>query len=249
MIYYFSGTGNSRHAVQVIADNLNDKASDIVEALGNGNFGSAEDEITGFVFPVYFWGLPEIVKRFASMPQVKNSLGKYVFAVITCGANTGTADKMLEKALGKKLEYSFSLRMPDNYVVMYDPCTKEKAQKYLRHADKELETICADIKMRKQAVCGVSGGKLKSAFVSLLYNPFRNTKKFHADEKCISCGLCEKLCPDNVIVIEGGKPVWTKKKCQHCTACINRCPVSAIQYGKATESRGRYNYYSVIDGE
>lgn len=249
MIYYFSGTGNSRHAAQVIAEKLNDKACDIVEVMKNNSFGCKTDEITGFVFPVYFWGLPEIVKRFASMPQVKNSLGKYVFAVITCGANTGTADKMLEKALDRRLDYAFSLKMPDNYVVMYDPCTKEKAQRYLRHADRELETVCTDISAKKQGTCGASGGRLNSAFVSLLYNPFRNTKKFYADEKCISCGLCEKLCPENAIKITDGKPVWIKKKCQHCTACINRCPVTAIQYGKATETRGRYNYYATVDGE
>lgn len=249
MIYYFSGTGNSRHAAQVIAKELNDTVCDIVDALKNDCFGDKTDGITGFVFPVYFWGLPEIVKRFASLPQLKNSLGNYIFTVITCGANTGSADKMLEKYLGRKLDYTFSLKMPDNYVVMYDPCTKEKAQKFLRHADRELETVCAHISERKQGTYGAVGGKFNSAFVSLLYNPFRKTKKFYADEKCVSCGLCKKICPENAIKLVDGKPVWTKKKCQHCTACINRCPTKAIQYGKATQSRGRYNYYIAIDCE
>ena len=27
---------------------------------------------------------------------------------------------------------------------------------------------------------------------------------------------------------------------EKCNGCINRCPVSAIQYGKKTASRGRY---------
>ncbi len=249
MIYYFSGTGNSRHAAKMIAEKLGDTAADIVEIIKNGSFGSAEDELTGFVFPVYFWGLPEIIKRFASMPQVRSSLGKYVFSVITCGANTGDADKMLAKALGKEPDYSFSLKMPDNYVVMYDPCKKEKAQKYLRHADKELETVCHDIAQRKKGRFGSTQGGIKSLFVYALYNPFRKTKKFYADEKCISCGLCEKLCPENVIKIENGKPIWTKNKCQHCTACINRCPKAAIQYGKGTSERGRYNYEDTVDGK
>lgn len=246
MIYYFSGTGNSRHAAKVIADAAKDTAVDIVEAIKNGTYGSADDEITGFVFPVYFWGLPEIIKRFASMPEVKNSLGKYVFCVITCGANTGNADKMLAKRLGRKLDYSFSLRMPDNYVVMYDPCTKEKAQKFLHHADKELEAICGDINNRETKRAGSTQGGAKSAFVSLLYNPFRTTKKFFADDNCISCGICAKNCPDNAVKIKDGKPVWVKAKCQHCTACINRCPKSAIQFGKGTAQRHRYNYEDTI---
>ncbi|MBQ7121211.1 MAG: EFR1 family ferrodoxin [Clostridia bacterium] len=247
MIYYFSGTGNSKHAAEVIASAVNETPVDIVDAIKNGIHGSADDEITGFVFPVYFWGLPEIIKRFAAMPEVNTSLGKYVFCVITCGADTGNADKMLSKKLGRSLDYSFSLKMPDNYVVMYDPCEKEKAQKYLRHADKELEIICKDILNRENARKGSTNGSAKSAFVSLLYDPFRKTKKFYADESCISCGLCAKICPDNAIEIKNGKPVWVKSKCQHCTACINRCPKASIQYGKGTQTRRRYNYENTVD--
>ena len=246
MIYYFSGTGNSKHAAEVIAAAVNETPVDIVEAIKHGISGSADDEITGFVFPVYFWGLPEIIKRFASMPEVKNSLGKYVFCVITCGANTGNADRMLAKRLGRSLDYSFSLRMPDNYVIMYDPCDKEKAQKFLRHADKELDEICKDISGRAMGRKGSTQGGTKSAFISLLYDPFRKTKKFYADENCISCGICAKNCPDNAIEIKNGKPVWVKTKCQHCTACINRCPKAAIQYGKGTEARRRYTLINNI---
>ena len=243
MVYYFSATGNSKHAAEVIAEKTGDSAVDIVEVLKNGIPENNSDK-TGFVFPVYFWGLPEIIKRFAL--KIKNSLDGYVYCIITCGANTGSADKMLEKALGRKLDYSFSLKMPDNYVVMYDPCKKEKAKKYLRHADKELETICADISGGVFKKGGASGGELNSIIVSKLYDPFRKTKKFFADDNCISCGLCEKICPDSVIVIENGKPKWVKSKCQHCTACINRCPAKAIQYGKKTAERGRYNYWDTI---
>lgn len=246
MIYYFSGTGNSRHAAKTIACAVNDTAVNIVDAIKNKTFGSSDDEITGFVFPVYFWGLPEIIKRFSAMPEVKNSLGKYVFCIITCGANTGNADKMLAKRLGRKPDYSFSLRMPDNYVVMYNPCTKEKAQKFLRHADKELAEICNDINNRQKKRAGSTQGGVKSAFVSLLYDPFRKTKKFYADDKCISCGICAKNCPDSAIEIQNGKPVWVKSKCQHCTACINRCPKQAIQFGNGTADRGRYNYENTI---
>lgn len=243
MIYYFSATGNSKHAAEVIAMKTGDTAVDIVDALKNG-LPENNNEKTGIIFPVYFWGLPEIIKRFAS--KVKNSLGSYVYCVITCGANTGSADKMLEKALGRKLDYCFSLRMPDNYVVMYDPCKKEKAQKFLRHADKEIDIICEDINKGEIKKGGSSGGMINSIFVSKLYDPMRKTKKFFADDNCVSCGLCEKICPEEAIVIENGKPKWTKKKCQHCTACINRCPAKAIQYGKKTSERGRYNYWDTI---
>lgn len=42
------------------------------------------------------------------------------------------------------------------------------------------------------------------------------------------------------IDLEIKKPVWTKDGCACCLGCIHRCPEQAIQYGKKTESRGRY---------
>lgn len=246
MIYYFSATGNSKHAAGIIAEKTGDVAVNIADILNGKAEINKNNEKTGFVFPVYFWGLPEIIKRFASMPDVKKSLGDYVYCVITCGASTGTADKMLAKRLGRELDYSFSLRMPDNYVVLYDPSPKEKAQKFLVHAEKELETVCADINNREKKRAGSNGEAVKSIFVPHLYDFFRITKKFYADDKCVSCGICAKNCPDGAIEMRNGKPVWIKSKCQHCTACINCCPTEAIQFGKGTQTRRRYNYDKTV---
>ncbi len=242
MIYYFSATGNSKYAAEKLAVKTGDTAVNIVDVLKSG-VKPQKSDVTGIVFPVYFWGLPEIIKRFAV--QIKGSLGSYVYCVITCGANTGNADKMLSKLLGRELDYSYSVKMPDNYVIMYDPCTKEKAQKFLRHSDKELDTVCDDINRREAKRAGSIEGGIKSIFVSKLYDPFRSTKKFFADDKCTSCGLCASRCPDEAIVIKNGKPEWVKSKCQHCTACINLCPVQAIQFGKNTADRGRYNIWDI----
>ncbi len=246
MIYYFSATGNSRFAAERIAAETGDRAVNIVEAVKNTAL-IQKSEVTGFVFPVYFWGLPEIVKRFASMPEVREALGGYVYCVITCGASTGSADKILGKRLGRRLDYSFSLRMPDNYVILYDPCTREKAFKFLKHAEKELETVCAEVNSRAAKRSGSTHGAAKSLFIPYFYDLCRTTGKFYADENCVACGFCEKNCPDGAISIKNGKPDWVKNKCQHCTACINLCPAKAIQFGKSTEKRGRYNIADIIE--
>lgn len=36
--------------------------------------------------------------------------------------------------------------------------------------------------------------------------------------------------------------IGTGNACRQCLACINRCPVQAIQYGKGTVNRGRYTH-------
>ena len=53
----------------------------------------------------------------------------------------------------------------------------------------------------------------------------------------------------HLIEIKNGKPVWVHKKCQHCTACINRCPQRAIQFGFGTKKRGRYYIADINKGE
>lgn len=245
MIYYFSGTGNSKYAAEKLAVKTGDRAVSITDALKNGADNIEVGEKTGFVFPVYFWGLPEIVRRFAE--SVKGRLKGYVYCVITCGADTGAAAELLAKALGREPDYSASLRMPDNYVIMYDPCDKDKALKFLRHADAELDGICADIIEGKKRSEKSFMRSAKTAVMYKFYNPFRTTKKIFADDKCVSCGKCVQLCPDGAIEIKNGRPEWVKPKCQHCTACINRCPQKAIQFGKKTAARGRYNILEILE--
>ena len=54
-----------------------------------------------------------------------------------------------------------------------------------------------------------------------------------------SCGICAKVCPLNNITMVDGKPVWGND-CIHWSACINRCPKLAIEYGKKTQGKNRY---------
>lgn len=65
--------------------------------------------------------------------------------------------------------------------------------------------------------------------------------KFHFDDKCNSCGICEKVCPVNNIVLRDNKPAW-KHQCEQCFACLQWCPQSAIQFGNKTANCKRYHH-------
>ena len=65
-------------------------------------------------------------------------------------------------------------------------------------------------------------------------------KGFYASDSCISCGLCEKKCPLNIITMHDGRPRWEGRICAHCMACIQNCPAEAIEYKDITKGRKRY---------
>ena len=241
MIYYFSGTGNSRYAAEKLARLTGDTCVSIA-SIFNGTAKSVEGkkDVTGFVFPVYYSGLPEIVRRFASHPQIRQTLGSYVFCVITCGAEAAAADEMLSRALGREVDLSVSLRMPDNYVIAYDPSGGDEAKEILRKADAKLDKTAQAIIAEGRYRNPTFKKKALTFAMYPLYGLFRTTFFYKADSGCTGCGLCERVCPDRAIEMRDGRPVWVQRKCQHCTACINRCPAQAIQFGRATSHRGRY---------
>jgi ferredoxin len=59
------------------------------------------------------------------------------------------------------------------------------------------------------------------------------------EEKCISCGICEKVCPVNNIQLENGTPIW-KHNCEMCFACDEWCPHKAIHHWGKIEGK---NYH------
>lgn len=58
-------------------------------------------------------------------------------------------------------------------------------------------------------------------------------------EKCIECGLCQKVCPNKAISMVEGKPVVDKAKCLYEGNCIASCPADAWQ-----ETRRGYLLYA-----
>ena len=61
MIYYLTGTGNSRWAAQLLADHLHDTAEDAAPALKSGLAPSLQSEKPWvFVCPTYGWQIPHV---------------------------------------------------------------------------------------------------------------------------------------------------------------------------------------------
>ncbi|MGI6203803.1 MAG: EFR1 family ferrodoxin [Anaerovoracaceae bacterium] len=251
MIFWFSGTGNSKYAAEKLAEDTNDRLVSIAEEMKDAGtairFEVAEDEPVGFVFPVYFGGLPLIVRKFLKLLELDIKDQPYIYALVTCGSDSGKSKEHFRKALLARdlsLTAFYSVVMPANYVAVYEPPDKAKAEKILAKADGQIELAEAHIEDRDAGTMDENPASLLAFPEGVgrrLYNIMRVTKKFTVEDSCVSCGLCARVCPDGTIKIgDTGKPEWVKSKCDHCMACISRCPENAIQFGDKTSGRRRY---------
>ncbi|MDO4616734.1 MAG: EFR1 family ferrodoxin [Lachnospiraceae bacterium] len=241
MIFYFSGTGNSLDAAMRIQKE-DEILYNITDCIWEKKFfyEIRERESVGFVFPVYFGGLPSIVHAFLS--QVKFSRTPiYTYAVLTCGGSAAGAGHMTARTLeknGLKLDAAWTVVMPDNYILLYEPDTEEEKMAALDKAAPVLEDIRMKVENRiLNDTRGSGKGRVLTAAMYPLYAHGRKTKKFWTDHQCVGCGTCVGRCPAKAMIMESGRPKWVKERCIHCMACI-RC--GAVQYGKKTVGRYRY---------
>lgn len=236
MIFYFSGTGNSRWAARQIAALTGDEAVDIV-GMNQAPDLTGETQV-GLVFPVYAWGAPEPVLAFAKGLRAGRA---FTFAVCTCGEEAGSAMKKLAKVF--PFDSSYSLVMPNNYLLgKADVDSESAALAKLDAARAAIERLAGEV-ARRERVYRVEEGSmaaLKSGVVNWGFNRFaRTVKLFHTTDACIGCGRCARDCPAKVIAMKDGRPVWSEG-CFQCLRCINACPAAAIQYGGDTAGKGRY---------
>lgn len=239
MIFYFSGTGNSRWAAAQIAAQTGDTAQDIT-TLKKAPALETEHQI-GLVFPVYAWGAPEAMFRFA---QTLTKTGQFTFGVCTCGEEAGYAMKKLSQVF--PLDSSYSLVMPNNYILGADIDDETTIRQKIRAAEKAIAVLSQEIVQRKKVYRVQEGSfpALKSGIVHFGFNRFaRSAKPFHALDTCNGCEICAQHCPAGAITMENGTPKWAAQ-CYQCLRCIHECPQKAIQYGKSTENKGRYTFES-----
>jgi len=242
MIFYFSGTGNSRWVAQEIARQTKDEAVDIavLRKIGAPHYEPAEGETIGFVFPIHAWRVPEIMYDFAV--GMKYDESNFVFAVATCGSDVGNGLSHFAERVPVKSSYTIA--MPNNYIKSYPVDSPKRVEACVRNAQAKLPGICAAI-MAKEPAKDIQKGKFSGMKTGLIGGAFVHfalkTDGFSVDDTCNSCGKCVAVCPVETISMKNGKPVWGKS-CTQCTACIHTCPVAAIQDGKKSRDHGRYTF-------
>jgi len=240
MIYYFSGTGNSKYVAEQIAKMMGEE----IRPLPYREVGDSDS--IGIIFPIYAWGLPKIVEDF--IVKLQGVKANYVWTVMTCGDDMGYADKVLNKQLqkvGLTLNAAFSVQMPNTYVCLpgFDIDSEEKADNKVKATNERIPLIVEKLK-KKENVTDVVRGPIPFTYTYVLRHVFEKTlvtdKFIKTNENCNKCGKCVRECPLKNITLESkeASPKWNGN-CTGCLRCYHLCPMHAVQFGSMTKNKGQ----------
>lgn len=250
MIFYFSGTGNTRYVAESLGNLLEE---DLVFIPGTDPNGV---KLTGnrvlFCFPVYSWGVPPLVLDFiAALPDsfVREAKAAHIAVsmVCTCGDEVAETPAMFRNAItsrGLRTGGLWSVTMPNDYVLLpgFDVDPREVEDRKLDSSQgriKEIAGLISRGEYREDFTVG-KWPRLKSKVIYPLFRRWGvNSKRWHVSQECVGCGRCVTACPMHNIKLVTGKPHWGHN-CVSCTACYQHCPAHAISYGKFTDGKGQY---------
>lgn len=241
-IYYFTGSGNSLYLTRELAEKIgNCEVLSMVHSLKNPD--PVAGESIGLVFPVYMYRLPRLVKEF--IEKIKSA--DYIFALANNAGEMGKSLKQancLLKRSGLKLNAGYSLKMPSNYTPWGGAIPAEEQREHFESAQNKLDQIAKNTRELYQHIESETPWHKVYLIPGVVYKlgyqfiPTQD-KSFFSDESCNHCGICEKICPVNNITMDKQRPKWNHQ-CQMCFACMQWCPQSAIQFGRATINKIRY---------
>ncbi|MBQ9044374.1 MAG: EFR1 family ferrodoxin [Oscillospiraceae bacterium] len=243
MILYYTGTGNSAHVAKRLGALLHDEVEDLFSRLRDGDHTSLySDDAWVIVTPTYGWRIPGIVTDWLRKTELVGS--RSVYFVMTCGDGIGAAGKYAEKLCRDRgLQYRgcAPVIMPENYIAMFDAPGEAEARRIVAAA----EPVIAELAQR------IAGGETLSVPVgrtdALLSGPVNRgffafwvkDRAFRVSDACVGCGVCRDVCPMRNITLVSDRPRWNGT-CTHCMACITRCPKQAIEYGRISRGKPRY---------
>jgi ferredoxin len=203
----------------------------------------SEFERVGFVFPVYGFTMPNIVRLFIS--GFHFTAETYYFCIFTLGAfalGAAYRTQSLAEASGGKLNYMSTVHMPENYILFSRVPSDGLINRQLKSSFKRIAKIAADIASkaekrppRKSLLNALFDKKVADELPKLRFA----AKGFSVNEACILCGQCIQLCPVGNIAEKGGK-ITFDEHCECCLLCMHICPKRAINAKNVTPSKKRY---------
>jgi ferredoxin len=248
IIYFFTGTGNSLKVAKDLANNLGDcELVPMAKIWEEEDLASTARKV-GFIFPLYYSGLPKIVYDF--IERIDLTRAEYFFTIVTSAGGINELPLQQVNALlkakspSKSLDAGFLVTMPNNYIIGFDIHSEQQQKEFFKEEGRKIKEISKIVKNEKRnlnrEVFEKKLGREEKFNAKFREAVNESDKNFYIEDTCNSCGICEKVCPVNNIIMIDGVPEW-QHNCQQCLGCINICPEKAIQHGSGTLTTQRYH--------
>ncbi len=249
VVFYFSGTGNTRYVARSIAAGL-DGTPDVrsIESVTAEEADALIDAapIVGFGYPIYGSDLPQPMKDFLSALGPHPGKTAFVFCTqwMFSGDGARAATRYLHRT-GLRIRFAEHFRMPDDVSVtaLRLPYTNDPARlrPVLARADRRAAGFAAHLRGTPDSsllrlLHPRRGFNPFSRFLGWFQRvPFRATYERWRDDiavdlgRCTRCGLCVRLCPSGNLAYDAAADAFpTHGTCFLCLRCYDFCPASAV---------------------
>jgi ferredoxin len=242
-VLYFTGTGGSLRIARIIAETLGTTPQDILRV----DPASLNPQPLVLVFPIYGFAPPGIVLRFiSSMADGKGNPARVVAVPAGMALKAGYMALKALKKRGYHSAGSWTVVAPCNINLwpLYTP-NKEQVKQFWEKREPAAKKAAAEIASGKEKGTwwGPSvwlGKACVWSFRLPLIGSVAFARRFSANDKCIKCRSCERLCPRANIKVGEKGPVWGNA-CEVCLRCYHYCPKEAIENKFLNNKSPRYH--------
>jgi len=233
IMFYFSGTGNSKYIAELFCKHQNAPCHSIEESLDYEKL-IAPEEVIAFCYPVYMSSVPRILREFIAK-HMEALRGKKVIILCTQFILSGDGTRKFALLFPKnhiEVIYTEHFFLPNNMndVPILPIAGDTGIERALTRAKKKMDSVHRNLQNKKVKKRGFSLiprilGLPQAIFMSPIER--RANHAVSIDSDCTKCGLCIEICPmDNFSITDG--TVQQNHNCTMCYRCINACPEKAI---------------------
>ncbi len=215
--YYFSPTGGTKKAGEVIASELAESVNAI--SLAEKTVSAPASDLVVVAVPVFGGRIPALVSE--RLGQLKG-MGKKAVTAVVYGVRA-YEDALLELN-DVMTECGFEVIASAALIAQHSIVPEVGA-------DRPDTADIAEIRQfAKRVLNAIENGKTGTVTVPGNH-PYKESMKSSATpvtlDSCGRCGFCVSVCPTDAITISDAGVVTDNEKCMMCMACVAKCPAKS----------------------
>ncbi len=248
---YFSGTGNTRHALDMLARELENESYELVsiertDVDFDARIRSAN--LIALAYPIYESMMPPIMEEFLLRHQAA-FLGKRLSVLVTQMLFSGDGAALAGRVLKRqdvRILHTIHVNMPNNLtdVRLFPRRSPEQHARKIAKAKQRIQKQATKIheggtiRDGRRWYSWLLGYVIQRGFGKLTLPWLQKRLRINQDT-CTNCNLCVEVCPVQNLIAKDDK-ILTKNQCTLCYRCINACPVRAISLFTKRPPRQQY---------